>query len=137
MMTGPSGAASGAQRNCPGCRFWAVAAIEPSSSLAWANAGGIAKPNALIVAVASKERRVRCEAEPIVIQHLVHGTIRGKGMKKRRWKTVHQSWCRNIDIRTNTIRRGRVESIVRTKLELGDHRWGLAGWHGGLSARGQ
>src|SRR3546814_11365324 len=66
MMTGPSGAASGAQRNCPGCRFWAVAAIEPSSSLAWANAGGIAKPNALIVAVASKERRVRGEDEPIV-----------------------------------------------------------------------
>src|SRR3546814_5657374 len=84
MMTGPSGAASGAQRNCPGCRFWAVAAIEPSSSLAWANAGGIAKPNALIVAVASKERRVRCEAEPIVIQHLIHGTMRGQGMKQSR-----------------------------------------------------
>src|SRR3546814_8574210 len=88
MMTGPSGAASGAQRNCPGCRFWAVAAIEPSSSLAWANAGGIAKPNALIVAVASKERRVRCEAEPIVIQHLIHGTMRGQGMKQSRWKIV-------------------------------------------------
>src|SRR3546814_1144666 len=122
MMTGPSGSASGAQRNCPGCRFWAVAAIEPSSSLAWANAGGIAKPNALIVAVASKERRVRCEAEPIVIQHLIHGTMRGPGMKQSRWKIVDQSWCRLIAIRANTLYIGSVESISSTKTEWCDDR---------------
>src|SRR3546814_15615660 len=103
MMTGPAGAASCAEGHGPRGSFWAVAAIEPSTSLAWANAGGIAKPNPLIVAVASKQRRVRCEAEPIVIQHLIHGTMRGQGMKQSRWKIVDQSWCRLIAIRANTI----------------------------------
>src|SRR3546814_11161042 len=67
-------------------------------------------------------RRVRCEAEPIVIQHLIHGTMRGQGMKQSRWKIVDQSWCRLIAIRENTIWSGSGERISSTKPELVDYR---------------